>query len=58
MAPNVWWGNGHYYDYISTARSWTDAKTAAEAASHQNLAGYLATITNGDENSFIYNKSN
>ena len=58
MAPTVYWGNGHYYEYISTGKYWSDAKTAADAATYQNLAGYLATITNADENSFIYNKSN
>jgi hypothetical protein len=54
MAPNVWWANGHYYDYVSTAIYWDAALTAANAASHQGLAGYLATVTSADENSFIY----
>ena len=54
MAPNVWWANGHYYEYISTGRTWANAKTAANDASHQGLAGYLATVTSADENSFIY----
>ena len=58
MAPSVYWANGHYYEYISTSIQWDAAYTAANAATHQGLAGYLATITNADENSFIYNKSN
>jgi len=58
MAPSVYWANGHYYEYISTSIQWDAAYTAANAATHQGLAGYLATITNANENSFIYNKSN
>ena len=57
MAPSVYWGNGHYYEYVSTAIDWDNAKAAANAASHNGLAGYLATVTSADENDFIYNKS-
>jgi hypothetical protein len=45
-------GNGHYYDIVSVPAgiSWTDASIAAFGA-----GGYLATVTSGAENAFIYN---
>lgn len=46
-------GNGHYYDYVSTATTWDAAFAAAAASSHLGLAGYLATVTSAAEQSFI-----
>lgn len=43
-------GNDHWYEAISApGMTWTDAKAAAEAA-----GGYLATITSGAENAFVF----
>ena len=46
-------GNGHYYDFIPTQISWTDAEAAVSALSFDGLPGYLATITTAAENNFI-----
>ena len=43
-----WSGNGHYYQFVDSWLSWTDAKADAEAA-----GGYLVTITSQDEQQFI-----
>ncbi|MCB9235050.1 MAG: HYR domain-containing protein [Bacteroidia bacterium] len=40
--------NGHYYLYVQTNMRWTNASTAAE-----NAGGYLVSIGNSAENSFI-----
>ncbi|WP_319507323.1 PKD domain-containing protein [uncultured Methanolobus sp.] len=51
---------GHYYESIyngSTAISWTDAKTAAEARSLTGMQGYLATILTEDESTFLESKA-
>lgn len=41
-------GNGHWYEAISSALSWDDAKAAAEAR-----GGHLATLTSAAENAFV-----
>jgi hypothetical protein len=46
-------GNGNYYEYIQTARTWADARAAALASSYLGNAGYLATVTSAAENAFI-----
>ncbi|PWA06767.1 T9SS type B sorting domain-containing protein [Flavobacterium psychrotolerans] len=44
----------HYYQFIpSLGITWTDAKTAAENSTYYEFQGYLATITNLDEASFV-----
>lgn len=48
-----WSGNGHIYEYVSTSRTWANAKTAAEAASINGVPGYLATMSTTSENSFV-----
>lgn len=48
--------NGHFYEYVSTAGSWTTAKASAAARTYMGLTGYLATITSQDENDFIKQK--
>ena len=45
--------NGHYYEYVSTGLTWTDAKAAAEAKNYYGLQGYLVTISSEAENSYI-----
>ncbi|MCC7400882.1 MAG: T9SS type A sorting domain-containing protein [Chitinophagaceae bacterium] len=48
--------NGHFYEYVSTAATWTTAKTNAAAKTYLGLYGYLATITSQAENDFIRQK--
>lgn len=48
--------NGHYYEYVNTPMSWTAGKAAAASRSLFGLAGYLATITTDEENSFLASK--
>jgi hypothetical protein len=45
--------NGHVYTYVSTSRTWADAKTSAEDTVYDGMKGYLATITTEGENDFI-----
>jgi hypothetical protein len=44
--------NNHYYELVLAPGgiTWSNAATAA-----QNAGGYLATLTSGDENAFVYN---
>jgi hypothetical protein len=48
-------GNGHYYAFVASAdESWADANTAASGSSIGGGShGYLATITDPEENAFI-----
>lgn len=46
-------GNNHLYKFVSGSYTWDAAKTAAEAQTEYDSAGYLATITSSDENTFI-----
>ena len=43
----------HYYQYVSTAASWTNARIAAESTYLYGLRGYLAEINTAAENNFI-----
>ncbi|MES1220023.1 MAG: lectin-like protein, partial [Bacteroidota bacterium] len=52
----VAFSNGHFYEYVSTAGSWTTAKSSAAARTYLGLHGYLTTITSQDENDFIKQK--
>jgi hypothetical protein len=46
--------DGRFYEVVLfDGISWQDAKTAAEAMSHQNVQGHLATINTKSENDFI-----
>jgi len=47
--------NGHWYLLVTNQLSWADALNAAKFAVHQNMTGYLATITSQQENEFIEN---
>lgn len=53
ITPNP--ANGHYYQVVAapTGITWADAKTAAETR-----GGYLATVTNPDENTFVVGLTN
>ena len=48
-------GNGHYYAFVaSAATSWASANTTASGSTlGPGTYGYLATITDADENAFI-----
>ena len=46
--------NGHYYEYISTASTWTVAKADAESRSFFGRQGYLVTISSEAENNYIW----
>jgi hypothetical protein len=48
--------NGHFYEFVSTGATWTNAKTNAAAKTYLGLTGYLATITSQTENDFIQQK--
>ena len=45
--------NGHFYQYCATSGSWTAAKAFAETQSYFGREGYLSTISEQSENSFI-----
>ncbi len=47
----------HYYKYISTGASWSDARIAAESTYLFGLRGYLAEINAAAENNFIGNET-
>ncbi|MBM4013036.1 MAG: hypothetical protein FJ286_17005 [Planctomycetes bacterium] len=42
-------GNGHWYEYIATNRTWEQARADAQAR-----GGYLATITSAAENNYVF----
>lgn len=45
--------SGHFYQYVSTAATWGDARAAAEATTLYGFRGYLAEINSAAENSFV-----
>ncbi len=53
MAAPVYWtgpdGNGHGYEAIDTAMSWTDINTLAASR-----GGYVVTITTAEEQAFVF----
>lgn len=47
--------NGHYYRRVpGVGITWQDAKLAAEQSSFQGRQGHLATLTDQQENDFVY----
>ncbi|MEQ1635181.1 MAG: lectin-like protein [Methylococcales bacterium] len=47
--------NGHWYDFINTGSiDWNTAKNQAESLTYLDLSGHLATISDADENAFLY----
>lgn len=49
--------NGHVYEIVKTGKNLADATSNASASKFGGQSGYLATIENADENSFVYNKT-
>ena len=49
-------GNGHYYEYVASTLTWSQARDAAAARSLFGLQGYLATVTSDAENDYIATK--
>ncbi|WP_344813567.1 Ig-like domain-containing protein, partial [Chitinophaga oryziterrae] len=43
----------HYYEAVTTAVNWANAKTAAAAKTLYGMQGYLATVTSQAENDYI-----
>lgn len=47
--------NGHYYEFVEAKGiSYSDAKAAAEARTHNGVAGYLAKLSDAEEKDFLY----
>ena len=46
--------NGHFYVVSNTWSIWKDAKNAASETSFYGRKGYLTTVTNRDENNFVW----
>jgi hypothetical protein len=49
-------GNNHFFEFISGTFTWTAAKADVATKALYGMQGYLATITNASENTFITNK--
>nr|WP_293169119.1 thrombospondin type 3 repeat-containing protein [Allomuricauda sp.] len=45
--------NGHYYRLTATTSSWTSAKSTSSSTSYYGREGYLVTLTNAAENTFV-----
>ncbi|AYN67481.1 hypothetical protein D1013_08960 [Euzebyella marina] len=45
--------NGHFYRVTPNPSSWTDAKTLASSTSYYGREGYLVTLTDAAENTFV-----
>jgi Ca2+-binding RTX toxin-like protein len=50
---NIFFYDGHAYEYIDVAADWQSAKTAAESSSFQGASGYLVSITSAGEQAAI-----
>ncbi|MEO0487838.1 MAG: hypothetical protein AAF092_18210 [Pseudomonadota bacterium] len=46
-------GNGHWYEFVTTATDWNTANANAQASTFMGLQGHLVTITSADENAFV-----
>ncbi|WP_424974486.1 lectin-like protein [Dinoroseobacter sp. S124A] len=46
-------GNGHYYELITTKKTFADASAAAQASTHAGLSGHIVTITSAEEQAFL-----
>ncbi len=46
--------NGHFYEYVQNALTWSDARNASAASSYYGRQGYLATVTTVAENNYIW----
>ena len=47
---------GHYYEYVASSASWTDARGAANSSEYFGLQGYLVVVTSQAENDFVESK--
>ena len=56
--PVFYSGTGNYYEYVSDSVLSTEAQAAAAAQSYLGATGYLATILDASENTFITNLIN
>jgi hypothetical protein len=45
--------NGHYYELVTTPRTWANARAEAETRMHAGVAGHLVTISNQQEQDFL-----
>jgi hypothetical protein len=45
--------NGHYYEYVSSKKNWTQARDYAASKSFYGRQGYLVVITSAEENAYI-----
>ncbi|HEU5139781.1 MAG TPA: immunoglobulin-like domain-containing protein [Bacillales bacterium] len=49
--------DGHYYEFVASGDTWSEAKAASELRTLYGRQGYLATITSQEENDFIAQKA-
>lgn len=49
--------NGHYYKFVSSTVSWTEARRLALASTYEGMQGYLATPNSADEMAFLRKKA-
>ncbi|MCU0697077.1 MAG: DUF2341 domain-containing protein [Myxococcaceae bacterium] len=47
---------GHFYEYVASTQTWTNANGIAQTRRYLGLRGYLVTITSAAENDFIRGK--
>ncbi len=45
--------NGHYYEYVSQSKNWTQARDYAASKTFYGRQGYLVVITSAEENAYI-----
>lgn len=57
-SPLLWSGSGHYYDAISGSYDWEEARDLAASSSYLGQTGHLATISNEEENYWIWENFN
>jgi hypothetical protein len=52
-----WTGNSHIYEFVNVQNGipWSDAEVVANSKNIAGFAGYLATITSAQEDSFVFN---
>jgi uncharacterized repeat protein (TIGR02543 family) len=60
-SPAYYSGNGHYYQYVATARTWDAAESDVAnnplTYTFNGMRGYLATVTSSGENDFVTNRA-
>lgn len=48
--------DGHFYQVIDSAVSWSSAEAAAEASTYGGVSGYLANVTSAGEKTYLQNR--